>query len=313
MAVTGGAAVDLFYAQNLEDYHLAQAFQVQADGFYVDLGAGHPVADNVSFWFYLRGWRGLVVEPQRRLADLYPHVRPRDRVVAALVADRVGEAEFHEVESMHGFSTMLPDAAQAARDLGATIATVTLPVTTLAALFAEHGVERIDFLKIDVEGAEAQVLAGADWGRWRPRIVVLEAVAPGSMAPAWETWDPLLTRNGYRFGLFDGLNRFYVAEEEPELAARLPKEKADWGSVPHLWGAGRAPESPPHPDHALARALVDGFLARLPVLDRDLVADFLAAGGAVDPAEARAQVRSDAVAAALGRIASRYDGGFPPD
>jgi FkbM family methyltransferase len=305
--------LDLFYAQNLEDYHLAQAFQGQANGFYVDLGAGHPVADNVSFWFYLRGWRGLVVEPQRRLGGLYPHVRPRDRVVAGLVADRVGEAEFHEVEGMHGFSTMLPDAAQAARDLGATVATVILPVTTLAALFAEHGIERIDFLKIDVEGAEAQVLAGADWGRWRPRIVVLEAVAPGSMVPAWEAWEPLLTRNGYRFGLFDGLNRFYVAEEEPELAARLPKEKADWGSVPHLWGAGRAPESPPHPDHALARALVDGFLARLPLLDRDLVADLLAAGGGGEAAEARAQVRSDAVAAALGRIASRYDGGFPPE
>jgi FkbM family methyltransferase len=305
--------LDLFYAQNLEDYHLAEAFKDQADGFYVDLGAGHPVADNVSFWFYLRGWRGLVVEPQRRLAELYPHVRPRDRVVAGLVADRVGEADFHEVESMHGFSTMLPDAAQAARELGAAVATLSLPATTLAALFAEHGVERVDFLKIDVEGAEAQVLAGADWSRWRPRIVVLEAVAPGTMAPAWEAWEPLLTRNGYRFGLFDGLNRFYVAEEEPELAARLPKQKADWGSVPHLWGAGRAPENQAHPDHALARALVDGFLARLPLLDRDLVADLLAAGGGGDAGEARAQVRGDAVAAALGRIASRYDGGFPPD
>jgi FkbM family methyltransferase len=299
--------LDLFYAQNLEDYHLAQAFADRGDGFYVDIGAGHPVADNVSFWFYLRGWRGLVVEPQRRLAELYRHVRPRDGVFAGLVADRVGEAEFHEVESMHGFSTMLPDAAQAARDLGASVATVTVPVTTLAALFAQHRVEKVDFLKIDVEGAEAQVLAGADWSRWRPRIIVLEAVAPGSMAPAWEAWEPLLTGNSYRFGLFDGLNRFYVAEEEPELAARLPQEKADWGSVPHLWGAGRAPESPAHPDHALARALVDGFLARLPQLDRSLVADLLAAGGM------STDVRSDAVAAALGRIASRYDGGFPPD
>jgi FkbM family methyltransferase len=305
--------LDLFYAQNLEDYHLAEAFKDQAEGFYVDLGAGHPVADNVSFWFYLQGWRGLVVEPQRGLANLYPRVRPRDRVVAALVADRVGEADFHEVESMHGFSTMLPDAAQAARALGAAVATISLPVTTLAALFAEHGVERIDFLKIDVEGAETQVLAGADWSRWRPRIVVLEAVAPGTMAPAWEAWEPILTRNGYRFGLFDGLNRFYVAEEEPELAARLPKQKADWGSVPHLWGAGRAPENEAHPDHALARALVDGFLARLPLLDRDLVADLLAAGGGGDTSAARAHVRSEAVAAALGRIASRYDGGFPPD
>jgi hypothetical protein len=168
-------------------------------------------------------------------------------------------------------------------------------------------------MKIDVEGAEAQVLAGADWGRWRPRVVVLEAVAPGTMAPAWDEWEPILLGNGYRFGLFDGLNRFYVAEEEPELAARLPKEKADWGAVPHLWGAGRAPESPDHPDHALARALVDGFLARLPLLDHDQIAEFLAIGGGAIPDGSHVRGRGDALPTALGRIASRYDGGFPPE
>lgn len=302
--------MDLFYAQNLEDFHLAEAFAGQTDGFYVDVGGGHPVADNVSFWFYLRGWRGLVVEPQRRLADLYAQVRPRDVAVAALVADRIGEADFHEVEAMHGFSTMVPSAAQAARDLGAGVVTARLPVTTLAGLFRSHAVERVDFLKVDVEGAEAAVLAGADWTRWRPRILVIEAVAPGSMAPAWDAWEPALLTSGYRFALFDGLNRFYIAEEEGELFARFPKEKGDWHAVPHLWGAGRAPGNPEHPDHALARGLVDGFLARLPYLDRGLLAELLRAGGHPEPDAALAG--GDAFSAALGRIASRYDGGFPP-
>lgn len=304
--------MNLFYAQNLEDYRLAQAFEGQERGFYVDVGAGHPVADNVSFWFYLQGWRGLVVEPQRALAGLYAHVRPRDAAVAALVADRTGEAEFHAVDAMHGFSTMVPEAAQVARDLGAEVATVRLPVTTLAQLFGAHGVGRIDFLKVDVEGAEAAVLAGADWRRWRPRIVVIEAVAPGSMAPAWEAWEPDLLRNGYRFVLFDGLNRFYVAEEEQALAARIPNEKPE-DPVPHLWGAGRAPDNPGHPDHALARRLVDGFLARLPGLDRDLIIDLLRAGGEPDAQDLAERVRGDAMSTALGRIASRYDGGFPPE
>jgi hypothetical protein len=61
--------MQLSYAQNLEDYHLDLAFAGQQMGTYVDVGGGHPVADNVSFWFYLKGWRGLIVEPQQALAS----------------------------------------------------------------------------------------------------------------------------------------------------------------------------------------------------------------------------------------------------
>ena len=51
------------YAQRYEDMHLLRAFGEQASGFYIDIGAGHPVYDNVSFAFYLRGWRGSPSSP----------------------------------------------------------------------------------------------------------------------------------------------------------------------------------------------------------------------------------------------------------
>ena len=77
--------MDLSYTQNMEDYHLWLAFGGRREGTYIDIGAGHPVADNVSFFFYERGWRGIVVEPQPRLLDLYGRIRPRDVAVAALI------------------------------------------------------------------------------------------------------------------------------------------------------------------------------------------------------------------------------------
>ena len=64
----------LSYTQNLEDYHLWLAFAGAGPGFYIDVGGGHPVADNVSMWFYERGWRG-----HRRRAATGPRraLRPR--------------------------------------------------------------------------------------------------------------------------------------------------------------------------------------------------------------------------------------------
>jgi FkbM family methyltransferase len=334
--------MQLSYAQNLEDYHLDLVFAGQPAGTYVDVGGGHPVADNVSFWFYLKGWRGLVVEPQQGLADIYAGVRPRDHVVCCLAGREEGEAEFHVVDTLHGFSSMLRAHAEGAGQFGAGFKTTRKPVRRLGALIAEAGLEAIDFLKIDVEGAEADVLAGMDFARWRPRLVLVEAVAPGSMAQAWSAWEPELLGRGYRFAFFDRLNRFYVAAEAAELSARCPAEPAPWDRVKHLWDCGRAPERADHPDHGLAQVLQHGLFAELPALDPALLARLIARGmdgvrphgggratgtggdmgsdptllgtaefpRAAEPAaDLAALLQTDQLRAALGRIACMYDGG----
>lgn len=327
--------MQLSYAQNLEDCHLEIVFAGEAAGIYVDVGGGHPVADNVSFWFYLKGWRGLVVEPQAALAEAYAHIRPRDHTVSCLAGAAEGDVEFHVVDKLHGFSTTVRAHADGASRFGAAFTTIRKPVRTLTSLCEEAGLSRIDFLKVDVEGAEAAVLAGMDFTRLRPRVVLVEAIEPGTMTEAWAGWEPLLLAAGYRFVFFDRLNRFYVAEEHADLAARFPKEPLAWDSVQHLWDFGRAPERANHPDHALAQALQRGLFALLPGLDSALLERLIergiAAGGSEAPVPAgvnqlligsaeqpgpqpagediAALLRSDAVRAALGRIACAYDGG----
>ena len=110
----------------------------------------------------------------------------------------------------------------------------------------------------------------------------------------------------------DTLNRFYVAEEAPEVAARLPAERAPWHNVRHMYEIGRAPENPQHPDHALTATLARGFWSILPYLDRELLADILERGRDSQTSAAeftRAVLDSDQFRARLGRIACGYDGG----
>jgi hypothetical protein len=99
-----------------------------------------------------------------------------------------------------------------------------IPVTTLATVCEQHVPEgvTIDFLKIDVEGHEHEVIRGADWSRWRPRIVLAEAFRS-------EIWEPSILVHGYHFALFDGINRLYVRDEDRHLIPRVsvPVNAAD--------------------------------------------------------------------------------------
>jgi len=152
----------LSYTQNLEDYHLSLALAGQPTGFYIDIGGGHPVADNVSFWFYERGWKGIVVEPQEKLASQYKHVRPRDICITDLVGAEAGEVDFYQFDRLHGLSTTVYEHAESGQQFGEAYRVSRRPVITLAELCNRHQVAAIDFLKIDVEGAEGDVLAGND-------------------------------------------------------------------------------------------------------------------------------------------------------
>lgn len=267
---------NISYSQRFEDFHLLRCFPDQPRGFYIDIGAGHPVYDNVSFAFYVRGWSGVTVEPNPWLAQLSAAVRPRDRRVQSLVGAAPGEADFYLIEDYHGMSTTSADNAKAVEaEFGKKAQRMTVPVTTLAALCEGHMAKEIDFLKIDVEGAELEVLRGGDWRRFRPKVVVLEAFAPVTLAPAWEPCEAILTAHDYRFAFFDSLNRYYVAIEHPQLAAQLEAEPPSFEGVKKFRDCRPALEDPSHPDHRLATLLAGTDMVRLPLLEPRAIAALL--------------------------------------
>lgn len=289
----------LSYAQNMEDVVLAQLFEGQKTGFYIDVGGGHAIADNVSFLFYEQGWSGIVVEPQSNLGGLYKQIRPRDVLISALAGRTEGTLELFEATVFHGLSTASVEHAVAAEKAGVAGQRVSKPVTTLAKLCADHAPAEINFLKIDVEGHEAEVLAGNDWTRFRPQVVLVEAIEPLTMLDASHRFEPLIVSNGYRFAFFDNLNRWYVADESAAtLMPRFPQACLPWDSVKHLGEYGPAHTDSQHPDHALAKKLVAAFLAGLPGLSADIYAQL----------DAKPQDMK-----ALARIASLFDGGYLTD
>mgnify|MGYP002623236059 CR=1 FL=1 len=209
------------YAQQQEDVRLARAFAGVSRGVYVDVGAHDDRAASVTRHFYDAGWSGINVEPLADRAERLRAARPRDVTLAVALSDREGEETLYELPRSPALSTLDAAAARAAAGSGAEVVERRVPVTTLAAVWAAHGGERCDFLKIDVEGHEAAVLRGANLTAFRPRVVLVEAVAPGSTRPTHAAWEPLLLAAGYVPAAFDGLNRYYVADDSADLAPAL--------------------------------------------------------------------------------------------
>jgi len=208
------------YAQNREDVVLARTFGNKASGTYVDVGAAHPTGHSVTRHFYELGWRGVNLEPHPGFHALLAAERPEDTNLRLAVADRSGRATFFVGPDAHpGGSTTSAEVAQQLVASGLDVAPIDVELVTLAQVVDTHLADRVvDFLKVDVEGTEEAVLRGADLPRWRPRVVVVEATYPNSPVPSHEPWEHLVIGAGYRLCLFDGLNRFYVRDDEPELA-----------------------------------------------------------------------------------------------
>lgn len=199
------------FASNFEDVLLGRAFAGRASGFYIDVGAFEPVDHSVTHHFYAQGWNGINIEPNPAPFAKLQSGRGRDINLNLGLSNRVGELTVYEAPDACWSvdRSLLQGWFGAGRDQ---IVARTVPVTTLSEVCRDHvptGVT-IDFLKIDVEGHEREVVEGGDWIAWRPRVVLIEANRP-------ETWEPLLLKARYHFAIFDGVNRFYVRDEDRHL------------------------------------------------------------------------------------------------
>ncbi|MDE2581542.1 MAG: FkbM family methyltransferase, partial [Rhodospirillales bacterium] len=205
------------YAQNYEDVMLRRALRGVDQGFYIDVGANDPNLHSVTKAFYLEGWRGINIDPVPACVRRLQAERSRDITLPLAAGAASGSVTLYEIPDT-GLSTIDPSVAEQHRAAGYPVRTMDIGVRTLSSICAEYVTGEIHFLKIDVEGAEKDVLLGLDLMRWRPWIIVVEAMAPMAQHPTHQEWEALILSGRYRFAYADGLNRYYIAEEHAELS-----------------------------------------------------------------------------------------------
>ena len=206
------------YAQNFEDVMLWRALKHVEDGCYIDIGASDPVVDSVSLAFHERGWRGIHVEPLAVHAEALRAARPGDVVLQAALGENTGSTAFFIVDDGLAISTACQDIALGHAAAGFEIVRCDVACLRLSDLLDRHVQGDVHWMKIDVEGAEAEVIRSWAPSPVRPWIVVAESTRPMTQISSHAAWEPTLLGLGYRLVHFDGINRFYISEKHPELA-----------------------------------------------------------------------------------------------
>jgi len=202
------------YILSEENRIIWEFFKCSEDGFFIEVGAGDPVNLSVSYHLEVKGWKGILIEPQPTLATKLKHNR-KAKVwsVACGSSQDKGEADFFvagEFSSLKKHSAFT-DVIYSDK--------IVVPIMTLDEILYEEGNPRCDFLSIDVEGSELSVLKGIDLLKNRPRLIFIEYHVLSLDIHHY------LLRNRFKLIKRTGVNNWYVPIENEHNLKILEKLK----------------------------------------------------------------------------------------
>lgn len=163
------------FSQEGEDLILNELFKNSSKGIYIDIGAFDPWRFSNTALFYSKGWCGLNVDARPGFKALFDKKRPKDLNVECAVGSFVKSVKLF----LFNEPALNTTCEKRARFLQQTTSykltnIINTSSRTLFDLFEEFGRSQIDFLSVDVEGAELEVLRSGNWEKHRPSYVVLE-------------------------------------------------------------------------------------------------------------------------------------------
>ncbi len=146
------------------------------NGFYVDVGAHHPYRYSNTYLFYKQGWHGINIDAMPGSMTLFNDKRPRDLNIECGIGLNKSTMKFH-VFNEPAVNTFDEELARArCNNVWHINSVVEVPVLPLRYILNEHLLigQKIDFLTVDVEGLDLDVLMSNDWEKYRPSVVLAE-------------------------------------------------------------------------------------------------------------------------------------------
>lgn len=166
------------YAQDGEDLVLSRLLEDKESGFYVDIGAHHPTRFSKTYLFYLKGWTGINIDAQPESMAVFKKHRPRDINIECGVGLSNGQENYYQFNEP-ALNTFDKSEANI-KNIGKykIINIVEVKIRRLDEILDNYISENqnIDFMSVDVEGKDLEVLKSNNWLKYRPKYILAETL-----------------------------------------------------------------------------------------------------------------------------------------
>jgi FkbM family methyltransferase len=188
-----------YFSQEGEDIILSRVFEGKSEGFYVDIGAHHPTRFSNTHFFYQLGWRGINIEPYEEVRGKFDQLRSGDINLTLAVSNSQGLADFY-VFKESALNTFDESLSKEYQNLGYEISDVRKVETRkLSDILKQYmkDAKELNFMSIDVENHELEVLQSNDWNKYRPNIILVEILNFDMHDPVKSPVHRFLSDQGY--------------------------------------------------------------------------------------------------------------------
>ncbi len=162
------------YAMNNEDTAVLDYFKNKKNGFYVDVGCYHPIHRNNTYLLHKKNWNGINIDTSEFSIDLFNFIRPKDLNYNCAISNKNEIIKVFYQKKLSQLSTTEID--QAKNVFQGNIKEKKIEAFTLDEILnkSKYRNTKIDFLDIDVEGADLKVLEGLSFDKYNPELICVE-------------------------------------------------------------------------------------------------------------------------------------------
>ena len=164
------------YSMDKEDLIIEEYFKNKNKGVYIDVGCYHPLQRNNTMLLYQKGWRGINIDISDFSIKLFKFLRPDDFNLNVAVSNKEGEIDMFFQKKLSQLSTIKENSAKNAFQGNILNKKILSRKLTSILEQGKYKDQKIDFLNVDAEGADFEVLQSLDFNKYSPELICIEVI-----------------------------------------------------------------------------------------------------------------------------------------
>ena len=157
---------NIHYGEFGEDIMVNRFFKNKENGFYIDIGAYHPFKGSLTQTLYGKGWSGINIDISKTSVDLFKIARPKDININCAIGKITEETKFFQNSKMNQQNSLIRQNSNQVE--------VKIKCYKLNDILTSNKIEKVDYINIDTEGTELDVLKGLDFKKIKPSLLTIE-------------------------------------------------------------------------------------------------------------------------------------------